>query len=206
MTATAEELLLDSLRYADWQTEPWRYACLPAALPSPMAEQIATEFPTELLKRCSRLDGAKSYRFSTVSVSTATPWTAGATALPELLETLAGKCYRKLLGALTGTDLDGAKLTTSLWEYAPGDWLVPHVDKASKIVTQIFYLTPGWKEHDGGRLLILGSSDQRDVRAAHIPVLGSSAVLVRSDDSWHAVEAPLPGTLARRSLTATFWC
>jgi SM-20-related protein len=205
MTATAEERLLDSLRCADWQTEPWRYAYIPAALPSPIAEQIAAEFPAELLKRCSRLDGEKSYRFSTASVGAATRWVGGVTALPKLIETLASECYRKLLGILTGTDLDDARLTTSLWEYASGDWLVPHVDKADKIVTQIFYLTPGWKEHNGGRLLVLGSSDQRDVRAAHIPALGSSAVLVRSDDSWHAVEAPLPDTPARRSLTATFW-
>ncbi|MGH3685252.1 MAG: 2OG-Fe(II) oxygenase [Pseudonocardiaceae bacterium] len=205
MTATAEEPLLDSLRCADWQTEPWRYACIPAALPFLMAEKIAAEFPAELLKRCSRLDGEKSYRFRTAPVDAATRRVVGATALPELIETLASECYRTLLGTLTGTDLDDARLTTSLWEYASGDWLVPHVDKVDKIVTQIFYLTPGWKEHDGGRLLILGSSDQRDVRAAHVPVLGSSAVLVRSDASWHAVEAPLLDIPARRSLTATFW-
>jgi SM-20-related protein len=206
MSASVEELLLDSLRCANWQTEPWRYAYLPAALPSPVAGQAAAEFPAELLERCSRPEGKKSYRFRTASVDATTHWVDYATALPELIDALAGERYRKLLAALTGTDLDDARLTTCLWEYASGDWLAPHVDKADKIVTQIFYLALGWQEHDGGRLLVLGSSEQWDVRAAHTPVLGSSAVLVRSDDSWHAVEAPLPGSPARRSLTATFWC
>ncbi|MGB3437644.1 MAG: Gfo/Idh/MocA family oxidoreductase [Actinophytocola sp.] len=58
---------------------------------------------------------------------------------------------------------------------------------------------------DGGRLLVLRSASARDVRHALPPLLGSSAVLVRSATSWHAAEPPGPRSPVRRSVTATFW-
>mgnify|MGYP001070569340 CR=1 FL=1 len=177
MPLSIEELLLTSLRDANWRTDPWHYAHIPAVLPAQVAERVAAEFPAALLARCSRPNGEKSYSFGTAAIDADTRWAEDATALPELIEALAGNEYRKSLGELTDTDLTDAQLTIGLWEYAAGHWLAPHVDKEEKVVTQIFYVTEGWQENDGGRLLILGSSDQKDIRAAHAPALGSSAAL-----------------------------
>jgi hypothetical protein len=63
-----------------------------------------------------------------------------------------------------------------------------------------------WKESDGGCLAILRSGDERDLVTAILPVVGNSAVLVRSDRSWHAVQRVAQGsTKSRRSVTVTFY-
>jgi Rps23 Pro-64 3,4-dihydroxylase Tpa1-like proline 4-hydroxylase len=122
-----------------------------------------------------------------------------------LAEVLSSPDYRRAVAALTGTPLDGADLTLDVWEYRSGDWLAPHVDKPEKLVTHIFYFTERWAIGDGGRLLILSSSDASDVARALAPRIGCSTLLVRSETSWHAVEQPVPGAAHRRSVTATFW-
>jgi Rps23 Pro-64 3,4-dihydroxylase Tpa1-like proline 4-hydroxylase len=75
-----------------------------------------------------------------------------------------------------------------------------------KIVTQDIYFNEAWRDVDGGGLLVLRSSDANDVHHTIVPSLGNSAILVRSDNSWHAVKAvskSINGT--RRSLTAVFY-
>lgn len=49
--------------------------------------------------------------------------------------------YRQRMQRLTEIDLQTVEVGLYLWEYRPGDWLAPHVDKKNKIVTQIVYLT-----------------------------------------------------------------
>ena len=205
MSTSVEELLLASLGDADWRQDPWHHAYVPETFPPPVARLLAEEFPASLLRRCRRTQGDKPYSFGTASLDGDERAEDIGPTLAAVGRALAGERYRRLLGDLVGLELGEARLTTSVWEYGSGDSLAPHVDKPGTLVTQIFYLTPDWKTGDGGRLLILGTSDWDDVRAAYDPVLGSSTVLVRSECSWHAVEAPSDHDRSRRSLTATFW-
>ena len=68
------------------------------------------------------------------------------------------------------------------------------------------YFNRSWNRADGGCLNVLGSDDPSDVAAEIEPIIGNSAVLVRSENSWHAVSPVVKGcTRSRRSLTATFY-
>lgn len=78
-------------------------------------------------------------------------------------------------------------------------------DHRDKIVTHVIYFNESWNDEDGGCLTILRSSDEQDVAMTVSPLVGNSAVLVRSDDSWHAVSHVAKRCrVSRRSLTATF--
>jgi Rps23 Pro-64 3,4-dihydroxylase Tpa1-like proline 4-hydroxylase len=118
---------------------------------------------------------------------------------------LSGSDYRGRMAELTGMPLDDAAFTLDVWEYRTGDWRAPHVDKADKLVTQIFYFTGRWTDEDGGRLLILRTNDALEPVHALPPVLGSSAILLRFETSWHAVQEAPGAAGASGSITATFW-
>jgi Rps23 Pro-64 3,4-dihydroxylase Tpa1-like proline 4-hydroxylase len=93
-----------------------------------------------------------------------------------------------------------------VFHYGPGAWLGPHVDLADKIVTHVLYFNGEWDPADGGCLEILRSSQMHDSACIIAPIVGSSAVLVRSDRSWHAVSRVDPlCTRSRRSVTVTFY-
>jgi Rps23 Pro-64 3,4-dihydroxylase Tpa1-like proline 4-hydroxylase len=172
--------------------------------------------PIELALRLSRAFGrldmsffeqpgpAKSYRLRTTELTAHRAQALGGD-WGLLRDALAGPAYREHISRLTGVSLEDSTFTLDLWEYRTGDWLAPHVDKPEKLVTQIFYLAEDWRPGDGGRLLVLATDDPASVVRTLPPRLGSSAILVRSDTSWHAVEAPGPRSPARRSVTATFW-
>jgi hypothetical protein len=110
------------------------------------------------------------------------------------------------MSSLTGFDLSTAPLEVNVFHYPPGGLLGAHADLRDKIVTHVLYFNQSWNDEDGGCLSILRSSDPRDIVKTVSPVVGNSAVLVRSDDSWHAVSPVVKGCrLSRRSLTATFY-
>ena len=205
-TTVLADHLLDRLAAATLETDPWAHAYLPDALPAGLAAELAASFTTFGLTEFEETERAKSYRFRTAEVHGPTAAPPPATGpLAAMVDVLTGPGYRARVGELAGVDLAELPVTVDLWEYHTGDWLAPHVDKADKVVTQIFYLTDGWAPDDGGRLLVLRSSSSGDVHHALPPRLGSSAVLVRSAASWHAVEPPGPRSPVRRSVTATFW-
>ncbi|HEU5160829.1 MAG TPA: 2OG-Fe(II) oxygenase family protein [Streptosporangiaceae bacterium] len=184
---------------------PWPHAYLADVLPADVALRLSRSFGRFDMDSCEETRRAKSYRFRTTRLDRADPAQVAGTAWMPVIEVLSAPEYRSAISTLTGVRLDDADVTLSLWEYQAGDWLAPHVDKPDKLVTQIFYLTEGWREGDGGRLLIMKTADPSSVVRVLPPRLGSSAVLVTSGTSWHAVEAPRPGAAGRRSITVTFW-
>lgn len=194
----------DRMRSARITPYPWPHAYVPATLDAASARRFSRSFARFALTDCEQVAREKTYRFATADLTAAAAVAAG----PEwaaLAAELTGPDYPAAMSELTGTDLSGATLSLALWEYRGGDWLAPHVDKPDKVVTQIFYFTESWSETDLGRLLILETPDVSSPVRALPPVLGSSAVLVRSETSWHAVEPLAAGAVApRRSLTATF--
>ncbi|MFE4924858.1 2OG-Fe(II) oxygenase [Streptomyces sp. NPDC056661] len=204
MSISLHNQIPNVVRAASMSSVPWAHAYLPGTLPIDFATHIAHSFDDIALTRCEQTEYEKSYRFGTAELGPGGVQPAGGE-WSSLVDSLSGAEYRDALSELTSLDLANAKCTLSLWEYYTGDWLAPHVDKAEKLVTQIFYLTPDWQEGDAGRLLILERSEITSVVHALPPRLGASAILVRSESSWHAVEPPSKPGGKRRSITATFW-
>ena len=77
------------------------------------------------------------------------------------------------------------------------------MDLREKLVTHVLYFNQKWNREDGGCLGILRSPDPADVAHEIVPVAGNSAVLVRSERSWHAV-ARVRGGIDRRAVNVIF--
>jgi hypothetical protein len=61
-----------------------------------------------------------------------------------------------------------------------------------------------WHHQQGGELAILTGPDHAAIHVLVAPRLGSSALIERSDRSWHSVR-PVVGNARRRSVTVTFY-
>jgi hypothetical protein len=110
------------------------------------------------------------------------------------------------MSRLTGIDLSKLRMEVNAFHYGPGAWRGPHVDLPNKIVTHVLYFNPSWNIADGGCLKILRSGDMNDSACVVPPIVGSSAVLVHSDKSWHAVSrVDRDCEESRRSITVTFY-
>jgi hypothetical protein len=108
------------------------------------------------------------------------------------LTEVTGPSYRRRLSQLTGLDLEPCRVEVNLWKYPSDCWLDPHVDKEEKLVTHVLYFNEPWPVEWGGNLLILGSDSVDDVARRIPPLHNSSVLLVRRDNSWHAVESGGP--------------
>jgi Rps23 Pro-64 3,4-dihydroxylase Tpa1-like proline 4-hydroxylase len=204
MITTVSDHVLGQVATAELTARPWPHAHLPHALPAELALRLSRSFDGLDMAFFEQTGTAKSYRLRTAALTADTARALG-TDWQQLRDVLAGQAYRDHVGELTGVPLEDSTCTLDLWEYRTGDWLAPHVDKPEKLVTQIFYLTEGWRPDDGGQLHVLATADPASVVRTLPPLLGSSAILVRSETSWHAVAAPGPHSPARRSVAATFW-
>lgn len=190
------------LARVDLRPEPWLHGYTQDCMPREFAARLSESFPLIEMKPGERREGGKTYRFRTACLG---PAMAGPVddAWGELVFVLRSAAYRDAVSQLTGIALDDAGCEVNAWEYLSGDWLSAHVDKERKLLTQIFYLTTHWQDGDGGRLIIL-DRDANNAARFLPPLLGSSAVVVRSPDSWHAVEESAPASQPRRSVTVTF--
>lgn len=196
------ERIIDVLRSGTLKAHPWRYMNVENALPEHVATFLADQFDRVALMPCEKTEGAKTYRFRCRELSQATG------ELPMFWRSMAEKfgegAYCAAMSELTRLDLRGSRVALNLWEYRSDDWLSPHIDKPDKLVTQLIYLTRGWRPGDGGRLLIMESDDPASTVDLGEPRAGSTSVLVRSRSSWHAVERVASGGGPRRSLSITF--
>lgn len=186
-------VLLKSVRK---ETNPFLWFDIPTTFATATATQLAATFPADGFTRVSRTDAAKSYSMSVRTLhqerddgevkidpniaALPPPWRA-------FLNQVSGMDYRHTIGRITGLDLAGARVEVNLWRYDRTSSLAPHVDKASKLVTHVMYLNPGWPTDGSGDLLLLGSAAAQDVVRRVPPRLGRSVLLVRSARSWHAV-------------------
>ncbi|WP_181286329.1 2OG-Fe(II) oxygenase [Pseudomonas brassicacearum] len=175
------------------------------------AAALAASFPHDHFKTVSGYGGEKNYDYEAralVSMGT------HAIAFPEelseawlkLAQDLGSAGYREAMSALTGIDLRSVPMEVNVFHYGPGASLGAHPDLPDKLVTHILYFNESWDRNDGGCLNILHGNDPSAVAAEIEPLVGNSAILVRSDKSWHAV-TPVVSSChsSRRSLTATFY-
>lgn len=202
---------LDRISASHLETEPYRWAVIDQLFSPQDAAALAATFPQDHFKRLATYDSQKDYeyevrcliRMSEVSASRVRQLSD---AWRNLAIDFLSPGYRAAMSSLTGFDLSRAPLEVNVFHYPPGGSHGAHPDHRDKIVTHVLYFNESWNDDDGGCLTILRSSDPRDVAMKVSPLVGSSAVLVRSDNSWHAVSRVAEHCrLSRRSLTATFY-
>lgn len=191
--------------------EPYRWAFVGGLFSPEDASALARTFPRDHFKTVGGYDGEKGFQYearSLVGMGAGEP--AHARRLSEPWRRFAGELlsqeYRAALSRMTGLDLSGLPMEANVSHYGARAWLGPHVDLEDKVVTHVFYFNEAWDEGDGGCLTVLRSGEMGDVVKVVPPLVGNSAVLVRSTNSWHAVSRVREGCrTSRRSLTVTFY-
>lgn len=193
------------------QTEPYRWASIGNLFSPDDAAALATTFPDDHFTRRSGDDGEKAFEYDIrclirMGDQSASRLKRLSGAWQTLANDLLAPAYRSAMASLTGLDLSETPLEVNVFRYPPGGSHGAHPDHRRKIVTHILYFNETWNDADGGCLLILRSRDIADAAAKVSPLAGNSAVVVRSDHSWHAVSRVADHcVLSRRCLTATFY-
>ena len=110
------------------------------------------------------------------------------------------------MSRLTGLGLASLPVEVNVFHFGPGDWQGPHLDLKDKVATHIFYFNEARHSDEGGFFRVLGSKNPDDVAAEIAPVVGNSAVVVRSEESWHMVsKVSAASSTTRRSMTVTLY-
>jgi hypothetical protein len=193
------------------QTQPYVWAEINNLFSPDDAAALAASFPVDHFKTVDGYDGEKDYVYEARELiamggSGASHAKGLSASWARLARDLLSPAYRKAMSVLTGIDLARVPLEVNVFHYGPGASLGAHADLKDKIVTHVLYFNSSWNQEDGGCLSILRSKDPTDIAARVTPIVGNSAVLVRSDHSWHAVSRVISNCrLSRRSLTATFY-
>lgn len=192
-------------------TEPYRWAFVGGLFSRADAEALARTFPRDHFKTVSGYDGEKGFEYearSLVGMGAGEPTHAArlSEAWRRLAADLLSDEYRAALSRMTGVELSGLRMEANVSHYGARAWLGPHVDLADKVLTHVLYFNDVWDVEDGGCLTVLRSGKMEDVVRIVPPIVGNSVVLVRSEDSWHAVSRVREGCRnSRRSLTVTFY-
>jgi SM-20-related protein len=193
------------------ESDPYQWAAIDGLFSPPDAAALAATFPRDHFKRLADYAGEKDFEYEAralIGMGERTISRAGelSPSWRALAEDFLSNGYREAMSTLTGFDLTNAPLEVNVFHYPPGGSLGAHPDLSDKLVTHVLYFNESWDDANGGCLTILRSADASNVVRAISPVVGNSAVLVRSDNSWHAVSPVVKSCrLSRRSLTATFY-
>lgn len=202
---------LEAITRHSLQSHPFRWAEIGNLYQRDDAAALAATYPVDHFKVVQGYGGEKDYEYEArqlIAMGT------GALVNPQnlspqwtrLAQALRSPAYREALEALTGLDLSSSPLEVNVFHYGPGANLGPHPDLADKLVTHILYFNETWCPSDGGCLQILASSAPDAIVREIPPVVGNSAVLVRADNSWHAVSRVIDSSsVSRRSVTVTFY-
>jgi hypothetical protein len=193
------------------ETEPYSWAAVGNLFSPADAAELAASYPLDHFKTVAGYGGEKDYEYEARaliamgSIEISHPeqlsdaWLA-------LARDFVSPAYRSAISSLTGLDLMTVPLEVNVFHYGPRACLGPHCDLEDKIATHVLYFNESWDEEEGGCLSILRSGNADDVAARILPIVGNSAVLVRSDRSWHEVPRVVDACRSsRRSLTATFY-
>ncbi|MEU5274954.1 2OG-Fe(II) oxygenase [Streptomyces asoensis] len=187
---------LQALRDAQLEKDPYRYAVVPHSFHDDDAARALNDgFAVDGFVRSERRPGSgggKHYLMhNRTLVSEGRQHREAVDTLPDawrrLVDEVTSDSYRDALVELTGADLDGCTVEARMTRYSSGCWIQPHTDRPDKAVTHLFYFNDTWRSEWQGDLHVLRGPDMKDVARRVLPLLGTSVVLVRSDDSWHGV-------------------
>ena len=193
------------------ETVPYRWAVIDNLFDPEDARSLTAAYPHDHFKLVAGYDGEKAFDYQARALigmggDTAVNPEGLSEAWRMLAADLVSRDYRAAMSAVTGYDLSKSPIEVNVFHYGPGCSLGAHRDLPEKLVTHVLYFNRTWSRSDGGCLEILPSKESRDPVTEVLPVVGNSAVIVRSDDSWHAVSPVITGsTVSRRSVTVTFY-
>jgi len=200
-----------SLRYRRLETDPYAWAAITNLFTPEDAERLAATYPCDHFKLVTRYDAERQYEYEARALigmgerSVAYPGDLSGV-WQKLAKELLSADYRQSMTALTGRDLSRAPMEVNVFHYGPGGCMDAHRDLPDKIVTHVLYFNRSWQASDGGCLRILRSSDPNDLAAEIPPLAGYSSIIVRSENSWHAVsQVACQALVSRRSVTVTFY-
>jgi len=192
------------------ETDPFEWKFINQLFSSEDAAVLAASFPRDKLKTVIGYDGEKGYEYqsrSLIHMGADSPSHPDGlnNAWQKFAADLLAPRYRTAMTRLTGRDLSSCAMEVNVIHYGPGAWLGPHLDLKEKIATHVFYFNETWNNKDGGCLGILRSSNSADIAAEVTPIVGSSALIIRSDKSWHTVSRVAADCrLSRRSMNVIF--
>jgi Rps23 Pro-64 3,4-dihydroxylase Tpa1-like proline 4-hydroxylase len=202
---------IDRIAKSQLEHEPYEWTMIDELFNPFEAAEISRTYPCDHYKTVRGYDGEKGYQYEArLLVPMGEKEVAHSEKLSPVWQQLAHDLlsdeYRRAMSELTGIDLSSAPMEINIFHYGQGAWLGPHVDLKEKIVTHVLYFNSDWDTRDGGCLAILGSKNIDDLVFMIPPIIGNSSVLVRSNQSWHAV-LPISEKCktSRRSMTITFY-
>jgi hypothetical protein len=192
-------------------SQPYRWAFVDGLFSPNDSRALVETFPRDHFKTVEGYDGEKGYQYearSLVAMGQDVPTRVQFLnpAWQRLAADLLSPAYREAMSHLTGVELADLPIEANVFHYGRRAWLGPHVDLPDKVVTHVFYFNEVWDEVDGGCLTILRAGDMTQIVKVIPPLVGNSVVVVRSDNSWHAVSRVRENCRnSRRSLTVTFY-
>jgi hypothetical protein len=192
-------------------SEPYRWAFVDGLFSPADAEALVASYPRDNFKTVAGYDGEKGFEYearSLIMMGADAPTRAERLSphWRQLAGALLSPDYREAMSRLTGLELAGLPMEVNVFHYGRRAWLGPHVDLEEKVLTHVFYFNRDWDVADGGCLTILRSADIGQAARVIPPLVGNSAVLVRSENSWHAVSRVRESCrTSRRSMTVTFY-
>ena len=210
-TTRVQMMNLDRIRKHVLNTVPFQWACIKDLYDPVKSVKLASTYPCDHFKLLSAQGGEKDYEYEARSlIGMGADCISHPADLSEAWKLLALDLltpeYRSAMSELTGLDLTNAPMEVNVFHFGPGCSLGSHCDLPDKLVTHVLYFNRSWNTSDGGCLNILRSADMADVAAEIPPLVGNSAVIVRSDHSWHAVPRVIKHSpQSRRSVTVTFY-
>jgi hypothetical protein len=208
-------LNLDAIDRTTMQSVPYSYAVIENLLPKAASLELAASFPQEQFRLsigsgygylwsdmvASNEDIALMYKFSERAspelsdrwrdriaqgrlssnlVNLSSPWR-------QVIEELWTPAYRQALTQMSGVELKDCAMVIGFRRYNLGHCHRPHTDEPSKALTHLLFFNEQWPMEWGGCLRILFDEKPESVFQDIAPLNQFSAVIVRSDNSWHMV-------------------
>jgi SM-20-related protein len=104
----------------------------------------------------------------------------------SLIEELEGPELTETLSKKFGIDLHPFPRLTTIMKRSQPKYGAIHTDGASKVMTMLVYMNPGWDENGSGRLRVLYDGAHFEPYAMEVPpVMGTAFAFLRADNSWH---------------------
>jgi SM-20-related protein len=180
---------LDLIRNAELARRPWPHCILTGAITDPATlDQMVASFPDQGFQMARERDPDAEGKTYEVAVRNDLTGTDLDPVWQPFIAQLQSEDYRRAVGHLGGVTLQDSQCVVAFYRYPPQTWLGPHRDNRYKILTHVFYFNAAWPAAAGGDLLILDSPDPGNVQHRVSPTTGTSVVIVRGENSWHAVE------------------
>ena len=202
---------MQRIRQHALETDPVQWAAINDLYQPNEAERLAATYPCDHFKLVAAHGGEKDYEYEAraligMNANVIAREDDLSDAWRALAHDLLSPEYRTAMTTLTGCDLAAVPMEVNVFHYGPGGSLGAHRDLPEKLVTHVLYFNRTWNRADGGCLGILRSQNQDDLAAEIPPLVGHSAVIVRSDRSWHVVSRVVSHSPhSRRSVTVTFY-